>query len=288
MKCSLLTPFLAKTGTICLTSHEIVFFFDIVQKNDQGSQESYLFFQQNVEKEESLFKIWNLKHLKEIQKRRFLLYKNSLEIFLTTGKSILLKFEQSDDRDQFAKKIIRQRNQKCTNLQYFDSLDPKKIIKRKELTEKWQNWKISNFEYLMQLNQLAGRSYNDLSQYPVFPWLFMLENEEETQDLKTQKIRDMSKNMAMLGSQRRQQEYTKKFEDSDNYIDKYMGNFHSGSHYSNPGIVLHYLSRLSPYFDAYAELHGQTLDSADRSFSSILVSFTSALNDFSDVRELIP
>ncbi len=28
----------------------------------------------------------------------------------------------------------------------------------------------SNFEYLMQLNTLAGRSYNDLSQYPVFPW----------------------------------------------------------------------------------------------------------------------
>ena len=24
----------------------------------------------------------------------------------------------------------------------------------------------------MQLNQLAGRSYNDLSQYPVLPWLF--------------------------------------------------------------------------------------------------------------------
>lgn len=26
---------------------------------------------------------------------------------------------------------------------------------------------ISNFEYLMQLNTIAGRTYNDLSQYPV-------------------------------------------------------------------------------------------------------------------------
>ena len=30
---------------------------------------------------------------------------------------------------------------------------------------------ISNFEYLMCLNTLAGRSYNDLMQYPVFPWI---------------------------------------------------------------------------------------------------------------------
>ena len=35
------------------------------------------------------------------------------------------------------------------------------------------NWKISNFEYLMSLNMLAGRSYNDLSQYPVLPWLLV-------------------------------------------------------------------------------------------------------------------
>ena len=30
---------------------------------------------------------------------------------------------------------------------------------------------MSNFQYLMQLNTLAGRSYNDLMQYPIFPWV---------------------------------------------------------------------------------------------------------------------
>lgn len=30
---------------------------------------------------------------------------------------------------------------------------------------------ISNFEYLMQLNTISGRTYNDLAQYPVFPWV---------------------------------------------------------------------------------------------------------------------
>lgn len=35
----------------------------------------------------------------------------------------------------------------------------------------WQRGEISNFQYLMHLNTLAGRSYNDLMQYPVFPWI---------------------------------------------------------------------------------------------------------------------
>lgn len=34
-----------------------------------------------------------------------------------------------------------------------------------------QRGEISNFQYLMHLNTLAGRSYNDLMQYPVFPWI---------------------------------------------------------------------------------------------------------------------
>ena len=35
---------------------------------------------------------------------------------------------------------------------------------------KWQNGDISNFTYLMHLNDLGSRSFNDLSQYYIFPW----------------------------------------------------------------------------------------------------------------------
>ena len=31
--------------------------------------------------------------------------------------------------------------------------------------------RVSNFEYLMFLNREAGRSFQDLTQYPVFPWV---------------------------------------------------------------------------------------------------------------------
>lgn len=35
----------------------------------------------------------------------------------------------------------------------------------------YKRGEITNFQYLMHLNTLAGRSYNDLMQYPVFPWV---------------------------------------------------------------------------------------------------------------------
>ena len=90
-----------------------------------------------------------------------------------SGKSYLLNFQTVENKEFFAKKVIRQRGLKGCNLKYYDTLDPRKILKKRELTEKWMQWKISNFEYLMHLNQLAGRSYNDLSQYPVFPWIIV-------------------------------------------------------------------------------------------------------------------
>lgn len=33
--------------------------------------------------------------------------------------------------------------------------------------QRWVNREISNFEYLMRLNTIAGRTFNDLGQYPV-------------------------------------------------------------------------------------------------------------------------
>merc|ERR550514_1478234 len=46
--------------------------------------------------------------------------------------------------------------------------DPEAL--RKLVTE-WRAGKLSNFEYIMGLNTIAGRSCNDIKQYPVFPWV---------------------------------------------------------------------------------------------------------------------
>ena len=43
----------------------------------------------------------------------------------------------------------------------------------------WQQGEITNFEYLMELNKLAGRTFNDLMQYPVFPFILADYNSTE-------------------------------------------------------------------------------------------------------------
>ena len=41
------------------------------------------------------------------------------------------------------------------------------------LLQKWKRRDINNFDYLMQLNTIAGRTYNDLNQYPIVSQMYM-------------------------------------------------------------------------------------------------------------------
>ena len=36
---------------------------------------------------------------------------------------------------------------------------------------RWRSGQMTNFQYLTELNKMAGRSFNDLMQYPVFPFV---------------------------------------------------------------------------------------------------------------------
>lgn len=47
------------------------------------------------------------------------------------------------------------------------------------VSKKWKKGLISNFEYLIHLNTLAGRSFNDLTQYPIFPFILADYSSEE-------------------------------------------------------------------------------------------------------------
>jgi hypothetical protein len=60
---------------------------------------------------------------------------------------------------------------------------------------RWQNGEISNFQYLMHLNTLAGRGYNDLTQYPVFPWILADYESEELDLSKPETFRCLEKPM---------------------------------------------------------------------------------------------
>lgn len=68
--------------------------------------------------------------------------------------------------------------------------------------ERWRRREITNFEYLMILNTLAGRSYNDLTQYPVFPWVLADYTSETLDYNKSSTFRDLSKPVGALDPKR--------------------------------------------------------------------------------------
>lgn len=90
-----------------MTNYELVFVYDLIQQTTKDK--NIFFFQWSLDNRNSLYKVYNLSDLKEIQKRRFLGQSKALEIYLMTGKSIIVNFKDAEARDQFAKKILRQR-----------------------------------------------------------------------------------------------------------------------------------------------------------------------------------
>lgn len=63
----------------------------------------------------------------------------------------------------------------------------------------------------MYINQLAGRSYNDLSQYPVFPWVIFDFDSTSLNFNNINTFRDLRKTMALMGTQERLEESIRKY-----------------------------------------------------------------------------
>lgn len=93
-------------------------------------------------------------------------------------------------------------SQRPPNLYYSGIKSPQKLLRISNLTQRWVRREITNFDYLMQLNTIAGRTYNDLAQYPVFPWV-ITDYESEELDLENPAVfRDLSKPIGALNPER--------------------------------------------------------------------------------------
>lgn len=139
----------------------------------------------------------------------------------------------------------------------------------------------------MNLNTLAGRSYNDLMQYPVFPWI-LADYESEDLDFSNPKtFRDFSKPMGAQSPDRLEQ-FQKRFREWDDPQGE-TPPYHYGTHYSSAMIVCSYLVRLEPFSQHFLRLQGGHFDLADRMFHSVKEGWLSASkHNMADVKELIP
>lgn len=88
--------------------------------------------------------------MREVYIRRHILKKTAMEIFFLDGSSVLLNFPNCvADCEEVSQKLIRNRKKRCPNIIYYNTLDPRKLLEKSCLTNKWHNRQISNFEYLM-------------------------------------------------------------------------------------------------------------------------------------------
>uniref|UniRef100_A0A8C7YWS5 Neurobeachin-like 1 n=1 Tax=Oryzias sinensis TaxID=183150 RepID=A0A8C7YWS5_9TELE len=153
-------------------------------------------------------------------------------------------------------------------------------------SRKWVNREISNFDYLMQLNTIAGRTYNNLAQYPVFPWILADYTSDELDLSDPRVFRDLSKPVAVQNERNAKavREKYESFEDPTGTIDR----FHYGTHYSNAAGVMHYMIRVEPFTSLHIQLQSGRFDCADRQFHSIPATWQTLMDNPNDVKELIP
>ena len=153
------------------------------------------------------------------------------------------------------------------------------------LLRAWRNRDLSTFDYLMAVNTLAGRSYNDITQYPVFPWILSDYLSQELDLTSPSSFRDLSRPLGALTSDRLK-EFRMRYETfDDDVIPKFM----YGSHYSTAvGTVVHYLLRLYPFTNLHVAYQSGHFDVADRLFASIADAWTMNTTSLSEVKELTP
>ncbi|KAF8059328.1 hypothetical protein N665_1232s0008 [Sinapis alba] len=237
---------------------------------------------------------WKLDSVHEILKRDYELRPVAVELFSMDGCTDLLVFHKKEREEIFRNLIAmnlprnRMLDTTISGSAKQESKEGSRLFKlmAKSFTKRWQNGEISNFQYLMHLNTLAGRGYSDLTQYPVFPWI-LADYDSESLDLSDPMcFRKFDKPMGCQTPEG-EEEFRKRYESWD---DPEVPKFHYGSHYSSAGIVLYYLIRLPPFSVENQKLQGGHFDHADRLFNSIKETWLSASGkgNTSDVKELIP
>ena len=192
-------------------------------------------------------------------------------IYMTDAELFIERVTKKLNNSKNKQKNLNKYKNKCRVVDIKEILD--------QATEKWSYGYIDTYSYIMILNTLSGRTFCDLAQYPVYPWI-LNDYYSNVIDLKdTNKYRDFSYPI-----------YAQNNESRENLLDKYNSfedtetKYHSGSHYSNPAFVCYYLVRVKPYSISASEIQGGRFDSPDRLFFNIQKFY----NVHTKYQELIP
>jgi hypothetical protein len=183
--------------------------------------------------------------------------KNENMIFM---RNVNLFIEKERNIKQNSLKNIFFRNKAKKN--YCKITDTKEILD--QALEKWSDGFLNTYSYLMLLNTLSGRTYNNLAQYPIYPWILKDYFSTEIDLNESTTYRDLSYPIYAQDEETRKT-LKMKYESFEDAEIKY----HCGSHYSNSLFVCYYLIRVKPFSNISAEIQGNGFDTPDRLFFNI-------------------
>nr|XP_014344056.1 PREDICTED: lipopolysaccharide-responsive and beige-like anchor protein isoform X1 [Latimeria chalumnae] len=277
----LVAPSLTVKGTLSITSSELYFEVDEEDPSFKKIDPKILAYT------DGLHGKWLFTEIRAVFSRRYLLQNTALEIFMANRAAVMFNFPDQ----AMVKKVVHclprvgvGTNFGLPQTRRISLASSRQLFKASNMTQRWQRREISNFEYLMFLNTIAGRTYNDLNQYPVFPWI-ITNYESETLDLTLpSNFRDLSKPIGALNP-KRAAFFSERY---DTWEDDQVPKFHYGTHYSTSSFTLMWLLRIEPFTTFFLNLQGGKFDHADRTFSSVLRAWRNCQRDTSDVKELIP
>ena len=204
----------------------------------------------------------------------------AIEIFRNNGKSYFINFPDVNSLTVLNtfKKISLPR------IRTLQLKDFRTHFNTMKLVNNWVSGKMSNFDYLMQLNRMSGRSFNDTSQYPILPWV--LQDFTSTKlDLSNPKVyRDLSLPIGATTPDRLHELQEK----ANTLVNLGMPRYLYSSGVINPLNVYLYLLRMEPFTTLHIEIQSGRFDHAARLFSSIEHSWHLVSTMQNDYRELIP
>ncbi|KAG2136966.1 uncharacterized protein EDB93DRAFT_1253823 [Suillus bovinus] len=241
---------------------------------------------------------WSLEQVSGFSDRMFLFQDVGFEIFFKDSRTLLVIFLDKSRRQAASQMLssIALKMRTSDSSSTAGHIIPRSLLRSRSSTsavekelqlaqQQWQNRELSNFGYLSILNQLSGRTPNDATQYPVFPWV-LNDYVSEVLDLSSSDVfRDLTKPMGALTAERREAAETRYANLSS--VDEEP--FHYGTHFSSSMIVCHFNIRMQPFTSMFKTLQGGDWDLPDRLFTDIRRTYSSASHDIrGDVRELIP
>ncbi|XP_072240986.1 lipopolysaccharide-responsive and beige-like anchor protein isoform X2 [Leuresthes tenuis] len=277
----LVAPAVVARGTLSITASELFFEVDEEEPGFKAIDPKILTYT------EGLHGKWLFTEIRAIFSRRYLLQNTALELFMANRTAVMFNFPDAATVKKVVHSLPRVgvgTNFGLPQTRRISLATPKQLFKASNMTQRWQRREISNFEYLMFLNTISGRTYNDLNQYPVFPWVITNYDSSELDLTLPSNFRDLSKPIGALNP-KRAAFFSDRFE---SWEDDQVPKFHYGTHYSTSSFTLMWLLRIEPFTTFFLNFQGGKFDHADRTFSSVSRAWRNCQRDTSDVKELIP